>query len=144
MLHESGVRVPFLLPWPDVLPAGASYARPASTLYLFPTLLAAASGGAYRNARLDGVDLVPFLTGSTSDDPHAHLFWVGRGDGAVRGGPWKLALSGGGRPLHELRADIGETRDVARQQPLVASALQRAHAGWARQLPGPLWPSAAS
>ncbi len=51
----------------------------------------------------------------------------------MRGGPWKLALgAAAGRPLYDLRSDIGETKDVAPQQPMVADALLRAHAAWSR------------
>jgi arylsulfatase A-like enzyme len=143
LLLEGGIRVPFLLSWPGTLPAGESYARPVSTLDLFPTFLAAATGGTYRNARLDGVDLAPFLTGEAAGDPHAHLFWGGQGGrGAVRGGPWKLALEGGARALHDLPADVGEARDVAARQSAVVGSLQAAHAAWARQLQPPLWPPA--
>ncbi len=140
-LHEGGVRVPFLLSWPGVLPAGKRFTRAASMLDLFPTFLNAATGGGYRNPRLDGVDLVPFLTGKRSGDPHAHLFWGGKSLGTVRGGPFKLSLGRDGTKLFNLRTDIGETTDLADRLPATRDVLARARAAWARQLKAPLWPT---
>ena len=85
MLHEGGVRVPFIVSWPGVLPAGqdlqpgpprrSTCSRPSS---------APRAAARYRNPRLDGVDLVPFLTGRVVRDPHPYLFWGTRLQGTVR------------------------------------------------------------
>lgn len=126
MLHEGGVRVPFVLSWPGVLPAGKTFRRTVSTLDLFPTFLSAASGGRYRNPRLDGVDLLPFLTGKLVRDPHRYLFWGSRNQGTVRAENYKLSIGGDGTRLYDLRADIGETTDLAARRPQVRDRLARA------------------
>eukprot|EP01036_Dinobryon_divergens_P054771 gene54771-73185_t len=91
-VFEGGIRVPFLVSWPARIPAGRTYSQPIISLDILPTALAAA--GTTRDAKLaalDGVDLLPFLTGKNTAAPHARLFW--RMDGgeafAVREGNWK-------------------------------------------------------
>jgi arylsulfatase A-like enzyme len=43
-----------------------------------------------RNRSIDGVDLMPYLTGEKSGQPHAVLFWRMGQRTAVRVGNWKL------------------------------------------------------
>lgn len=142
-VFEGGIRVPFLVAWPGKMPAGKSYDQPVMSLDVFPTALAAA--GARRHAKLpalDGVDLVPFLTGKSPGAPHARLFW--RMDGgeafAVREGNWKWLRSYDNPPeLYNLAEDIGETRNVAAQNPEIAKRLAAASADWNRELATPVW-----
>lgn len=89
---EGGIRVPFIIRWPGKLPAGKVYSQPVSHLDLYPTVLAAA-GIQERPPALDGVDLLPFLSGTDSGVPHKRLFWAERNPNAqwaIREGKWKL------------------------------------------------------
>jgi arylsulfatase A-like enzyme len=72
-LFEGGVKVPFAMSWPGVLPEGAHYDKPVSSLDLYPTILRAAGGGLPPG--MPGVDLVPFLTGQDGGIPHEDLSW---------------------------------------------------------------------
>ncbi len=140
---EGGVRVPFVVSWPGRLPAGKTYEQPVSSLDVLPTALAIAR--ATRDPKLpalDGVDLVPFLTGKNSASPHARLFW--RMDGgeafAVREGNWKWIRTYANPPeLYNLADDLGESRNLAAQHPEVASRLAAAAAEWNRGLVKPVW-----
>ena len=71
--YEGGVRVPYAVSWPAVLPKNLDYDKPVSSLDIFATSVAHA--GAEPSNKPDGVDLVPFLTGENSDQPHKALFW---------------------------------------------------------------------
>ena len=73
MLSEGGIRVPFLLRWPRHVPRGAVYERPVITFDATATALVAA--GLELDERIDGVDLVPFLNGEETRDPHDSLYW---------------------------------------------------------------------
>jgi arylsulfatase A-like enzyme len=151
--YEGGVRVPMLMQWPDVLPAGTVYDLPVSTLDLFATALAAAgsavaadpSSPAHRDrSELDGVDLVPYLTGRASGRPHEALFWRRRTNQAVRVGDWKLVIDQGMRPvLFDLADDPGESRDLAAEHPDVVRELADRFERWATELVPPAWGSSA-
>lgn len=113
---EGGIRVPFLAAFPGVFPAGLEYDKPVSTLDIFSTI--AALAGIQAPARLDGVDLTPYLKGEKQTDPHDALYFLTGSDeqGAVRQGPWKLVLDKTGPKLFDLSNDLGETKDLASQQ----------------------------
>ncbi len=140
-VFEGGIRVPFLVSWPARIPAGRTYSQPIISLDILPTALAAA--GTTRDAKLaalDGVDLLPFLTGKNTAAPHARLFW--RMDGgeafAVREGNWKWLHTYHNAPqLYDLATDLGETRDLAAARPEIAARLAAAAAAWNRGLIAP-------
>lgn len=137
-VFEGGIRVPFVVAWPERLPAGVTFTHPVISLDVLPTALAAA--GSTRDPRLpplDGVDLVPFFLGRTTTAPHARLFW--RMDGgeafAVREGRWKWMRTYRNAPqLYDLEADIGEKNDISATHPEVTERLAAASAGWNREL----------
>jgi arylsulfatase B len=125
-MYEGGLRVPFLIRWPKRLAAGAVYEPPASSLDIFPT--AAAAAGVTAPPRLDGVNLLPFLTGQRSGVPHPTLYWRQGPKTALRSGDWKLVRMRGGAQsaweLYNLAQDIGETRDLAASEPDKLAELQ--------------------
>lgn len=135
--HEGGIREPFLLRWPSRLKAGAVYERPVSTMDLYATFCAAANAVIPEGTRLDGVNLLPYLLGERTGDPHDILFWINGDVGAVRSGDWKLVLLPykPGRQLFDLASDLGEKNDVAASQPEVTARLQRAWTEWSASLP---------
>ena len=135
--YEGGPRVPFLVQWKGRLPAGTTYAPPVMNIDVMPTVMAAAGrpvGDADRNGGpIDGVDLLPFLSGASADRPHETLFWRCGPQWAVRQGDWKLVVSkgGSGRPeLYDLAADPSETKDRAGSEPARVADLQAAYDAW--------------
>ncbi len=153
---EGGIRVPFVLSWKGKLPAGKVYDQPIIQLDLLPTAVAAAGLTAKPEWELDGVDLLPHLTGLNAAPPHDTLYWRLGGQAAVRRGDWKLvrydgtldtpgARSVGAKPplspfrLYHLAEDIGETRDRSSDFPDKARELLGAWEEWNRQLAQPLW-----
>jgi arylsulfatase A-like enzyme len=134
---EGGTRVPFLLRWPARIKAGATYGRPVSSLDLYATFCAAAGVAVPEGTRLDGVDLLPFLSGAASGDPHAELFWMHDGQGAMRRGDWKLVVSPSAPKLRlfDLAADRAESRDLSAEKPGVLDALHAAWTNWSAAMP---------
>ncbi len=121
MLTDGGVRVPFLAAWPGTLPAGKIYDPMVSALDVAAT--AAALAGLPADRALDGVNLVPYLTGEKSGNPHDALFWRWRSQAAVLDGRWKLVLLGTQRFLFDTHAPEGETRNLLSQHPDIAERL---------------------
>ena len=74
--YEGGLRVPMLANWPAKLPAGVRYDKPVISLDLARTVVELA-GGEVNAPQMDGVNLIPFLTGEKSGEPHKALFWRG-------------------------------------------------------------------
>lgn len=146
VLYDGGVRVPFLLSWPARLRAGLTYRHPVSALDLFPTSMAAVGIASSPGQPLDGVDLLPHLTGARSYPPHDTLYWrVTGGQGyAVRHGRYKLVKrdATGATELFDLDSDPNERRDLAPQRPDVVAELQRLYARWDSQLIPPRWKDA--
>ena len=87
---EGGIRIPYMVAWKGHLPAGKVDDRPVIQLDIMPTALAAAGGSLPTDRPIDGVNLMPYLTGEKSDAPHEALFWRLGAQAAVRQGDWKL------------------------------------------------------
>lgn len=142
MLYEGGIRVPFIASWPGTIPAGRRPSQPVMAPDLFPTFLAAASGQDYANPRLNGVNLLPLLTGRSTAAPHDVIFWGSAYSGAVRKGDWKLLeLPPNATQLYNVRLDKAETRNLAASQPALVRDLRNARAAWLKTLVPPLWPA---
>jgi arylsulfatase A-like enzyme len=139
-LYEGGVRVPFLVSWPAKIKPG-TYEKPVIALDFLPTSLAAAGEEVPKD--LDGVNLLPFLTGEVSGVPHETLFWRSGGfDGkhSVRRGDWKLVSEGAKAPeLYDLAADVGEAKDLAREKPEVVGELVATIREWEKGTVGPVF-----
>ncbi|WP_413112364.1 sulfatase [Thaumasiovibrio sp. DFM-14] len=137
---EGGIRVPFLIRWPGHIEAGNHFDYPISTLDLLPTFLAAAGGDLKQHPQLDGVDLVPYVTGQNSQRPHQTLFWKKENRGAIRDGDWKL-LRYPDRPaeLYNLSEDISEQRNLAAVHPELVRELYKKLFTWELELERPAW-----
>ncbi len=132
-IYEGGVRVPFLVSWPAKIKAG-TYDQPVIALDFLPTALAAADSTTLTPKNLDGVNLLPFLTGEKSGAPHETLFWRSGGPGgnnAVRRGSMKLVRRSKAEPeLYDLAADVGESKNLAAEKPEVVKEFTAAITEW--------------
>lgn len=165
---EGGVRVPFIVKWPDGLPQGMVYEQPAISLDLYATFAAAAGVSASQAENPDSVNLLPYLRGEADGAPHEYLFWRSAPNMSVRWGKWKLwkvDLSdltqedvSGGRllpevdyppvspngqitVLYDLSADVGEQENLADAHPDIVARLGAELADWNAQLAEPMWMS---
>jgi arylsulfatase A-like enzyme len=139
---EGGTRVPFLVSWKDKLPAGKTYDHPVLNLDVLPTMLAAAGAEPKDAAKMDGVNLLPYLTGKNTDRPHQTLYWRFGDQWAVRHGDFKLVRSSidGMTPrLFNLADDVGETKDLTESHPEKVKELSRLYKAWSEEQMAPLW-----
>jgi arylsulfatase B len=128
-VYEGGIRVPFLVQWKGVLPAGTVYEHPVISLDVYATAAAAAGAPVPKGRSIDGVDLMPYLTGGRDGRPHDVLFWRMYQRTAVRVGDWKLVRNprrGADRAwqLYNLAEDVGESNDLASSRPERLDQLQ--------------------
>ncbi|MBM3860039.1 MAG: iduronate sulfatase [Verrucomicrobia bacterium] len=155
MLTDGGVRVPFVAAWPGALPAGKVYEHPVSSLDVAATAVALAgldsshlaprdgsAGDLTRSVRstLDGVNLMPFLTGEKKGVPHDALYWRWRSQAAVLAFPWKLIHLGADESyLFNVTEPQGETINLIKDHPDIAARLDAKLKAWMAGLhrPGP-------
>nr|XP_042125812.1 steryl-sulfatase-like [Peromyscus maniculatus bairdii] len=71
---EGGIRVPGLVRFPMMLPAGSEVAEPTSNMDVFPTVAALAGAALPADRVIDGRDLMPLLRGRTTRSAHEFLF----------------------------------------------------------------------
>ncbi|MFC7339146.1 sulfatase-like hydrolase/transferase [Haloferula chungangensis] len=137
---EGGIRVPGIVVWPGKISAGKVFDHPASTLDLLPTFVAAGGGDPGEIEGLDGVDLLPFLSGETSDRPHQTLYWKKESRAAIREGDMKL-LRFPDRPaeLYDLSKDASEDHNLADENPELVRQLYKKLFSWELELERPLF-----
>ncbi|MEO2035879.1 MAG: sulfatase-like hydrolase/transferase [Planctomycetaceae bacterium] len=121
-MYEGAIRVPFMVQWKGRLPSGRVYDKPVSSMDIFTT--ASGIAGAKTPKQVEGVDLIPFLTGKDNSRPHQTLYWRQGGKTALRHGDWKLVRmgkkfeSGNAKwELYDLSKDISEENNLATSHP---------------------------
>jgi arylsulfatase A len=138
---EGGHRVCCVMRWPGQIPAGTSTDELTVTLDLLPTLARLAGTTAPADRIIDGKNIWPLMSGTpNAKTPHAAYYYYFRGTlHAVRSGDWKLFVktrAGRGSKqilqLYNLATDIGETKNVAKENPKVIDRLMK-HIESARQ-----------
>jgi arylsulfatase A-like enzyme len=139
---EGGTRIPFSMQWKGKVPAGKVYDYPIQNLDILPTCVTAAGGTVESAWKLDGVDLMPYVTGTNTGRPHEALYWRFGAQWAIRKGDWKLVASAFDKlqpRLINLAEDIGEATDLLAKNPEKAKELEKDWKEWNAQQMDPLW-----
>jgi len=143
--YEAGHRVPMLVSWPKKFRKSNRFAGITSSLDIVPTVLEAAGVKTGKANDLDGVNLLPFLSGTKKGNPHQQLVWRKDQAAAIRFDQYKLIqIKGAGDRLYDLRKDPGEINDVQYQQPVVYSKLKKKLTDWELNKMKPLWTEGAA
>ncbi len=141
--YEGGIREPLIVRLPAVIEAGSTCDEPVTSCDLYPTMLAMAGLPLKPEQHKDGVSLVPLLkqTGSINRDalywhyPHYH----GGGhkpSGAIRVGDYKLIefFEDNNCKLFNLKDDIEEENDLAKQMPAKVNELRNKMYAWRKEV----------
>jgi len=127
-LTEGGIRVPLIARWPGVIPADTVNEEVIAFQDMLPTFTELAVAPVPKE--LDGVSLVQTLQGKPLPEKHDFLYWDyghcrARYDQAVRWKDWKGIRHGqqAAIALYDLKQDLGETTDVAKQHPEVVQRI---------------------
>jgi arylsulfatase A-like enzyme len=147
---EGGMRVPGLMRWPGVIPAGTVTDRVAGTVDLLPTL-AAITGAALPDHPIDGHDISALMRdphAASPHDTHGLFYYKNSRVEALRMGKWKLRIYDSNEraepafELYDLDADISESQDVADQNPEVVRRMHEFALQYDNELKAnkrPLW-----
>lgn len=150
---EGGLRVPCLVRWPVVFPAGQREVAPISSLDLAPTFLAAAGDAldpsdprAQPAGPFDGVSRMLDWSQSSEAPPSNQadasppLYWRRGVAAALREGPWKLVrVDTLPAQLMHLERDPSERTDYASEETERVRKMLRALVDWERELGRPRW-----
>jgi arylsulfatase A-like enzyme len=140
-LYEGGIRVPLIIRAPALARPGAVSEEPVTSADLFPTVVEITAGTA--GGDIDGLSLVPLLTGAASRLPrqelyfhYPHYYATTSPVSAVRARDWKLLeyLEDGRLELYNLARDPGEERNLAAEMPARARELAASLARWRSQI----------
>jgi arylsulfatase A-like enzyme len=132
-LYEGGIRAPLIARWPGHIKAGTTSTLVSAHWDMLPTFCQLA--GVKIPAGIDGLSIVPELTGQGPQSQHDYLYWEfyeRGGKRAVRFGKWKavqLNLKGvdqtDGIELYDLSTDSGEDNDMAADHPDAVAMAQQ-------------------
>ena len=115
-LFEGGIRVPFAMQWKGSIPPGMTYNKNISSLDIMATIVAQNNISIENDRQLDGVNLIPFLKGQDTSEPHDYLFWrkIKSNAMAVLHGNQKLVKNKKNEPqaLYNLEKDSEETTNL--------------------------------
>ena len=137
-LWEGGIRVPFIVSWKGNVPAGRVIDAPVVSIDVTATALELAGVGASQ-AKLDGISLMPVLTGKTAEMAERPLFWRVGEQNAVRSGDWKLIRNGKEWQLYDLAHDISESTNLATKEPSRVREMLALWDHWNGEQIEPLW-----
>ncbi|MEQ9411075.1 MAG: arylsulfatase [Fuerstiella sp.] len=126
-LYEGGVRAPLIARWPGHIEAGRTSELISAHWDMLPTFCELADVEV--PAGLDGISILPTLTGQGDQPKHDFLYWEfyeRGGRRAVRFGNWKAVQQNltdvnmqDGVELYDLETDPGEERNIAANHPAV-------------------------
>jgi arylsulfatase A-like enzyme len=145
-MFEGGIRVPAIIRYPKVIPAGQVRNQMATEMDWFSTI--AELTGSTITEEVDGKSLMPVIRDNEAPSQHNEVYWqVGthddpRAQWAVRKGPWKLignVKEPSGRDqendlpmffLSNLEEDVSEHNNLAESHPKKVQELLKLHEGW--------------
>ncbi len=147
---EGGIHSPFFMRWPAQIAAGTRFQQPVGHIDIFATAAAAAGAKVPTDRKIDGVDLLPFVTGKAQGRPHQTLFWRSGDYKVVLDGDWKLQSSEAQKKvwLYNLAIDPTEQHELSKsEQARTATMLNMlkqqdadsAKPGWPSLLRGPIY-----
>jgi arylsulfatase A-like enzyme len=137
-VYEGGLRVPFAFRWTGKIPSGVDYDHPVSSMDMLGTMVGLTGVEIAAERPLDGVNLIPFLTGENSGAPHDYLFWrmFDKRHAAVRSGSDKLVTiyPEDDTSLYRISDDIDESADISNANPERTDLLDKKLKEWSSQL----------
>ena len=151
-LYEGGIRMPFIVKWPDHVPAGVTDS--VSVLNgadFLPTFAAIASASLPANYKGDGENRESVWLGESSPR-NKDMYWeYGRNSYAfnypkdrdhspnlaIRSGDWKLLMNfhSDEVELYDMKKDVYETTNVAKEHPEIVEELKQKLVTWRTYLP---------
>jgi len=155
MLYEGGIRVPMIVRWPGKVKPGGVCEEPVIGIDFYPTMLEIAGARQPSGHVLDGLSIVPLLSGKGTLNRKAIFWhfpayleaynekqwpWRTTPAGAIRQGDFKLIeyFEDGKIELYNLKNDLSEKNDLAGSMPEKANELHRTLIEWRKSVNAPV------
>ena len=141
-LYEGGLRVPCIVRWPAMLPAGATCDQAIVGMDLPRTLSRwAGTNDEASDACVDGIDVTDALRNGTALPPRDLHWQYGPDDRAkapaqlaIQRDRWKLVITGQHCELFDIISDPREANCIAAQQPALVCDMREAAREWETQM----------
>ena len=140
---EGGMHIPFFAKWPAKIKKDMRYDKRIHHTDIFSTILGAASIEPPKEIKIDGINLIPFLTNEKSGEPHQTLYWKNASYQAVIHNDWKLLRSkfpNEQEYLYNLKKDPYEQNNLAMSELTLKSLLHEKLDTHIESMPEPNWP----
>lgn len=137
---EGGIRVPAIVKWSGKINPGTTTHQVAITMDWATTILNAAHAKADKNFPLDGIDLMPVLTGK-QEDIQRTLYWrtfQRTKQKAVRDGYWKYLQDENGEYLFNLNTDEQEKHNLKENEKERLQLMKAKLAAWEKTVLKPI------
>ncbi|WP_010136385.1 sulfatase family protein [Ochrovirga pacifica] len=132
-LYDGGVHVPFFASWPNKIKPGTVVNYPVNSLDIGRTAVALAGGDATAAPAMEGVNLIPYVTGEAQGAPHDYIYWKS-------GNKWAVLAADGTKhvldrdskkpELFYLPKDVSEQNDISSKNPSKAKELKAKWTTW--------------
>jgi arylsulfatase A-like enzyme len=139
-LWEGGIRVPAFVRWPGKIKAGGTTQQVAVTMDWTATILNAGGARADKDFSLDGIDLMPVLTGKKNTIDRI-LYWrtfQRSKHKAMRDGKWKYLQVESSEYLFDLSVDPGEKNDLKLTEEKRFKEMKEKYSQWQKTVLTPI------
>lgn len=143
-VFDGGVRVVFGASWPGTIPAGKDYDGIVNATDLFTTTVELAGAKVPQDRKIDGVNLIPYLTGKMPGNPHDTFFFRRKDQDSwsLRSGDFKWVKDRKSKmtaegELYKISEDVSESKDISSQYPDEKKQLIHLYETLTRDLPDP-------
>jgi arylsulfatase A-like enzyme len=140
---EGGMHIPFFAKWPEKITSNTKYDKRIHHTDIFSTILGAANIEPPKNIKIDGKNLIPFLTDKEFGEPHETLYWKNATYQAIIHNDWKLMRSTHPKKqeyLFNLKSDPYEKNNLASVKIEIKNSLHRMMDEHVESMPKPKWP----
>ena len=132
-VFEGGTRLPTVIHWPKGGVAGRKWDGLCGALDMFPSLMAMAGLKMPETRPLDGKNIWPAFRDNAAS-PVESYYWAWHNEDAIRTEQWRMHRYFDRTELYDIRADIGETKNVAESNSEVVKSLTAKMNTWAGSL----------
>ena len=138
---EGGIRVPFTMQWPNKIKPGTIYDKPIIALDIFATVASAAKAEKYIKNEIDGVNLIPYLSGNKSGSPHEYLYWKNpdKDIDVIRDDRYKYLRIKNDEFIFDLKNDISEESNIVDLSKPIYDRLKSQFKLWEKDMIDPVF-----